>query len=178
MKRILISLLMIGMVVNIYGATASDEWQYRTEKDDNGYVTPSVDFSGVDSYLLSKSSYAVMVTSQSYTNTNLNAINPAPKLQPCLVYGLIISSVSPVGEWLVLRDSDTPNVTSTALTPDIGLQIYDLGAPSVTQGQMILFPKPLRVYNGLSANMGPGGATAKPTSGVTILYKKVLTDRK
>lgn len=75
-----------------------------------------------------------------------------------VVYGIVMSTGA-VTNYVILRDSATANTSSTpALTPLL----------FTASNQVIEFPKPLRIYNGLSINLG----AAETYTGVTVMYRK------
>lgn len=84
-----------------------------------------------------------------------------------IIYGVIISSVAAT-DFLVIRDSATANTTSTALHA-----VWGAGTGSVASGasttQLITFPKPLKVTNGISINasVAPGSTRSR----WTLLYR-------
>ena len=85
-----------------------------------------------------------------------------------VVYGVIVSSVA-TSDYLVFRDTNTANTTSSVVT-----SVFATGTNAVASGasttQLIQFPVPIRFTNGISVN-----ATVAPASGTrsrwTILYR-------
>ena len=121
-----------------------------------------VNLVGVDSYYINVSTIAVMITSTTYTNER-GGVNPLPYLQPCIVYGILISS-SDSSQYLVLRDTNIPNITSTAKCQNI---YADAIAPTI-----VTFPAPVKFYNGCSANLS-GGTGQATCAQVTILFRRL-----
>jgi hypothetical protein len=85
------------------------------------------------------------------------------------VFGVIISSTPNLtqGIYVVLRDSNTANTTSSSFT-EVGVQPN--GTTQVLPGSTIVqtFPRPIQYTNGLSANMT---ATPQNNEVWTILYR-------
>lgn len=85
---------------------------------------------------------------------------------PAIVYGIIASSIAATN-FVVFRDSATPNATSSTATI-----VYAAGTGSNSSGsnttQFFKFPVPLKFSNGISIN-----ANAAPVVGAvwTILYR-------
>lgn len=77
---------------------------------------------------------------------------------PGAVYGLVLSTGAATN-FICLRDSATANTSSAELLPRTAFQAL---IP-----QSIIFAQPIRVYNGLSANM----FSAAVNEGAGILYK-------
>lgn len=87
-----------------------------------------------------------------------------------VVYGVVASSVAST-DFLVLRDSNTANLTSST-----GTIVYANGTDASATGvatQTFRFPVPIKFTNGISANV-----SVAPTSGTgpvwTILYRPLL----
>ena len=75
------------------------------------------------------------------------------------VYGIMLSS-GVATNYCVMRDSGTVNTTSTELLPRQNF--------IVANGQMITFPKPIRITNGLEANVGATTAN----EACAVFYRK------
>lgn len=145
-------ILLTGAMTSAYGGSV------RSPRDSRGNES-SIEYAGATAYFYdsAKSTGPVVVSSTARG----------------VVYGVIASSVA-IGTYLVFRDSNTANATSSTATivynstdaSNAGGSIY--GGASATR--YFEFPVPIRFMNGIvvGASLAPSGGG---TSAWTILYR-------
>ena len=145
MKKILLALTFLAMGPFAYAATNS----FLVPSDVNGVSDPGLRSAAVNT--------AVLVTS---TNAALGTDVDGTTLTNGFIYWIAIPSTSTVtdaaGPFVVLRSSNTANLTSTMLIPPIWAAENGVGTGG---SQIVNFDPPIPFQNGLSVNIGPAGST-------------------
>lgn len=111
LKRIFTLAIFIAMSISVYAATTLSD-DYVIKKDNLGSVPADVNLIGVDKHVIGNTT-----TGEVARNKSITAAVSTTTLNPCLLYGIIISSTSgtaytPGTDYVILRDTHVVNTTS------------------------------------------------------------------
>lgn len=142
--------LFLGLVALLAIVTVNSHAAVNPPRDTNGNSLSSIDWVGATPCTLLNSTAQLCFSGRG------------------AIYGVVVSSDSGAN-YVIMRDSDTANSTSSSFTV-VNATGSGANASGVGTTQMMKFPVPVQVSNGLSVNLGNN----PPVGGQwMILYRKL-----
>lgn len=146
-KKIVLSLLLVGMVG---GLAYAGQPKFKIPKDVDAVKDLHGAFSGVETVKLVTSTTPALVTDS-------NSVTITDGLIHWAVLGSTTDVTSGGGLYLELRSTNTANVTTARLIPNLVVTENDSGVSY--ENQFIQFRPPIPFSNGLSVNLAPIATT-------------------
>lgn len=151
----ILTLLFLSFVVSIF---AED---YKIPRDNNGYVPGSIDMVGIDAHIVSQTT-----TGQVAKNASVSTAVSTTTLNPCLLYGIVLSSAYAAGtDYVVIRDTHVVNTSSTIMfTVLVGTSTSVSGA-NPYETRIWALPQPVKFNAGICVK------NSAATFETTILFR-------